>query len=171
MLSFLRMFLKTKIFFKLKNHKSTNFRRFVYTNTECHTKHDSIISKMWSAIFVLSILPTVWRISFRFWQFWFNLTKLKSERSLLKCSVILTTHKKADHILECEDLHIKVCFCFKNINRVDDWMSELPGSKTTFKSFCYCHVSWDTLNLLTFKTCKISSQSTIFLRQAASVIS
>ena len=53
--------------------------------------------KMWSAFFVLSFLPEIWRISFRFWQFWFFFNKLKIETLI---SGNIDSPKKADHILE-----------------------------------------------------------------------
>ena len=55
------------------------------------------ISKMWSAFFVLS-MPEIWRISFRFRQFCFYLTKLKSAPN----SLYLRSQKTQTTFWKCQ---------------------------------------------------------------------
>ena len=73
------MFLKIKISI-FSGMQSMLYRVF----SEC-SGMQSILYKvsheMWSAFFVLSILPEIWRISFRFWQLWFYLITLKSSKN------------------------------------------------------------------------------------------
>ena len=69
---------------------------------------------MWSAFFVLSILPEIWRISFRFRQFCFYLTKLKSQ-------VILKAQKTQTTFWKWQDKGNFVIIFSRNLLQKLDW--------------------------------------------------
>ena len=68
---------------------------------------------MWSAFFGLSILPEICLILFRFRQFWVFKKKLNLNE-ILNISGKNDSAKKADHILEIQELGEFCGHCFKN---------------------------------------------------------
>ena len=102
--------------------KKYNFIELIVTKYPWSTWHFQNV--VWLFLFSRYLLPEIWLNLFKFRQFWFCLSKLKSERNS-QSPVIYST---ADHILEISGPGEGSCLLFQKWymwRKVGDWMSPM----------------------------------------------